>query len=120
MIVSAASFYCAVYAATEWSSGKWGPNLQDFVIASLIGAGIVLLVSPPILALRYSLKYVALGVLAALIGAVSFGLFFDVFEYGLYLSFGIWHMLMCVALHLSNTSTAEDRWLASVKRSKIF
>ena len=120
MIVSAASFYCAVYAATEWSSGKWGPNLQDFVIASLIGAGIVLLASPPILALRYSLKYIALGVLAALIGGVSFLLILDEFEYGLYLSFGIWHMLMCIALHLSNPSIAGGRWLASVKRSKFF
>ncbi len=120
VIVSAASFYCAVYASSEWGSGKWGPNLQDFVIASLIGAGIVLLASPPILALRYSLKYIALGVLAALIGGVSFRLILDEFEYGLYLSFGIWHMLMCVALHFSNPSTAEDRWLASVKRSKFF
>ena len=120
VIVSAGSFYCAIYAATEWSSGKWGPNPQDFVIASLVGAGIVLLASPPILALRYSLKDIALGVLAALIGAVSFRLFLDEFEYGVYLSFGIWHMLMCVALHLSNPSTAEDRWLASVKRSKFF
>ena len=121
VIVSAASFYCAVYASSEWGSGKWGPtNLQDFVIASLIGAGIVLLASPPILALRYSLKYIALGVLAALIGGVSFRLILDEFEYGLYLSFGIWHMLMCIALHLSNPSIAEGRWLASVKRSKFF
>lgn len=120
VIVSAASFYCAVYAASEWASGKWGPNLQDFVIASIIGAGIVLLASPPILALRYSLKYIALGVVAALIGGVLFGVSFDEFEYSLYLSFGSWHMLMCVALHLSNPSAAEDRWLASVKRSKLF
>ncbi len=120
VIVSAASFYCAVYAATEWASGKWGPNLQDYVIASLIGAGIVLLASPPILALRYSVKYIALGVVAALIGGVLFGVSFDEFEYSLYLSFGSWHMVMCVALHLSNPSAAEDRWLASVKRSKLF
>ena len=120
VIVSAASFYCAEYAANEWASGKWGPNLQDFVIASIIGAGIVLLASPPILALRYSLKYIALGVVAALIGGVLFGVSFDEFEYSLYLSFGSWHMLMCVALHLSNPSAAEDRWLASVKRSRVF
>ena len=121
VIVSAASFYCAEYAAIEWASGKWGgPNLQDFVIASIIGAGIVLLASPPILALRYSLKYIALGVVAALIGGVLFGVSFDEFEYSLYLRFGSWHMLMCVALHLSNPSAAEDRWLASVKRSRVF
>ena len=119
VVISAASFYCAVYAATEWSSGHWGPNLEDFVIASIVGAGVVLLPSPYILTLRYSLKYLVLGVLAAVIGGVLFSLNFGDFIYGIYLNFASWHMVMCVALHFSNPSAAEDRWLANVKRSKL-
>ena len=120
VVISAASFYCAVYAAEAWSSGMWGPNLEDFVIASIVGAGIVLLPSPYILTLRYSLKYLVLGVLTAVIGGVLFSVSFGEFAYALYLNFASWHMVMCVALHFSNPSAAEDRWLANVKRSKVF
>jgi len=119
VVISAVSFYCAKYTADAWSSGMWGPNLEDFVIASIVGAGIVLLPSPYILTLRYSLKYLILGVLAAVIGGVLFSLSFGEFIYGLYLNFAIWHMVMCVALHFSNPSATEDRWLANVKRSKF-
>jgi len=119
MVISAVSFYCAVYASSEWSSDMWGPHLEDFVVASIVGAGIVLLPSPYILTLRYSLKFLVLGVLAAVIGGVLFSLNFGEFAYGVYLNFASWHMVMCVALHFSNPSATEDRWLANVKRSKF-
>jgi hypothetical protein len=120
VVVSAVSFYGAIYAAGEWSSGRWGPNLEDFLVASIVGTGIVLLPSPYILRLRYSLKYAALGILAAIIGGVLFGTSFDDFPYNADFQFGLWHVAMCVALHYSYPTAAQGRWLANVKRSTVF
>ena len=72
VLISGVSFYCAVFAANKWS-GMWGPNTLDFVIASLSGAAIVLLASPFILNLRFSVKYAVVGTLSALVGGSGTG-----------------------------------------------
>jgi hypothetical protein len=119
VLVSAVSIYGALYTAGEWNSGKWGPDLEDFVVASIVGAGVVLLPSPYILGLRYSLKYLALGILAAVVGGVLFHVLGGI-AYSFYLTFGLWHVAICVALHYSNPTAAQGRWLANTKRSMVF
>ncbi len=118
VLISGASFYCAVFAANKWS-GMWGPSTLDYVIASLSGAAIVLLASPFVLNLRFSVKYAVVGILSALVGGIAFDVFDDLFGYSLFLSFGSWHMLMCISLHSGNPSAAEAGWLASVGKAKL-
>lgn len=119
VLFSGVSFYCAVYAATGWSTGMWGPNLQDYVIASIIGAAIVMLAAPFLLSLRFSVKYAVVSILAAIGGGIAFGAFSELFAYSMFLSFGSWHMLMCISLHVANPSMAEDGWLASVRKPRL-
>lgn len=119
VLISSASFYCAVTAAIELSPGNGGPDGRDFVIASLIGAAIVLLASPFVLALRYSTKYAFVGLLSAVAGGIAFTAFADMDYGGMFFSFGCWHMLMCISLHIANPVAAEDGWLATVGKTKI-
>jgi len=119
VLISSVSFYCAITAAIEWSPGNRGPNGQDYVIASLIGAAIVLLASPFVLALRYSAKYAFAGLLSAITGGIAFSAFTDMDFGGMFFSFGCWHMLMCISLHIANPVAAEDGWLATVGKTKI-
>lgn len=116
---SGVSFYCAVYTATAWATFKWGPNLQDYVIASIIGAAIVMLAAPFLLSLRFSVKYVVVSILAAVGGGIAFSAFSELFAYSMFLSFGSWHMLMCISLHVENPSIAEDGWMASVRKPRL-
>ena len=119
-VVSGISFYAAVTAAIEWGSGRFGPNLEDYLVASLVGTAIVLLPAPYLLSLRYSLRFAVLGVIAALLGGWLFEVFEEWFAYSMFLSFALWHVVMCGALHWANPSAADDRWLANVGRRKLY
>ena len=48
-----------------------------------------------------------------------FSIFDELFVYSWFLSFGVWHMLMCVTLHFANPTVAEGGWLASVGKAKF-
>ena len=119
VLASSVSFYCALYVSMEWSSGKMGPNLQDYVVSSLIGAAIVFLAVPFLTEFRFSIRYAIAGVVAAIVGGVAFGTITEVIPYGGYFAFMIWHMLMCVALHVTNQIFGDGCWLAGVAKPKF-
>jgi hypothetical protein len=119
VLASSVSFYCAVEVSMEWSSGRWGPNLRDFVVSSLVGAAIVFLTAPYLLRFRFSIRYAIAGVFAAIVGGVVFGTISDVVPYNLVIAFVIWHMLMCVALHITSQLRGDDSWLAGVAKPKF-
>ena len=114
VLISGVSFYFAVLTAIELPS-KWGPEKEDFIIVSLVGAAIVLLPAPFLLRIKFSLTYVVLGVVAAIAGGFVFGWLEDLFRYGWLLRFGAWHLLMGMALHFANPSAADERCFARVK-----
>lgn len=112
-LASAISFFLAIRMATEWSSGKWGPNAQDYLIASLIGVAVFLVPAVFLLRQAFSLRLVMGGLIAALLGGAAFAVLQDL-PLGLLSAFALWHVLMAVALHVAWPILADDGWMAGL------
>ena len=119
VIVSGASFYSAIYIASELSAAMKGPELEDFVYASLVGAAVVLATTPFILSFKVTRRYVASSVVAALVAGVVFGLLAETNLYGFMLGFACWHAAIAGVLHISCSVDANDGWLASLQRKRF-
>ncbi len=106
---SVLSFWCALHTPdhipgipTFTSSGK-----MQFIVASIIGGGIVFAAAKYIIPFRSSLKFMFPGLLAAVVAGWTFGALMNTPVLGIAASFTAWHCIVCAALHFGTRSAGE-------------
>ncbi len=101
--VSIASYRVAYQVALEIgeaTGGKWGePGLDGFVVASIVGAAIVLLAAIPIVPLRPVRLYWVLAVLTSIASGVLFGIIYSEDPLTDMIAYAQWHAFVCVVVH---------------------
>jgi transcriptional regulator with XRE-family HTH domain len=101
VLASALSFFTAVMIALEWAErlgvpgGSWGPSIYSTLLASIVGAAIVLAATGWLIGVDRPLRLWAAGMIAAVVGGAAVYHAESSFELA---SFAIWHMLLCVAI----------------------
>jgi hypothetical protein len=113
--VSGVSYWAAIGTALEVApalglNDASEPNLPAFVLASLVGAGIVVVPAKWLIPLRTPAQYWVLATVAALVGGVVMyvGLVSDLSSDPLnFAAFATWHALLCVALHFGSRAGAR-------------
>jgi transcriptional regulator with XRE-family HTH domain len=104
VLASATSFFVAVTLVsegTEWfglSSG-WDPSIFSLLLASSVGAAIVLAAICWLVGVDRPLRLWTAGMIAAVLGGVAIhgGFLASRFEIA---SFAVWHMLLCLAIRV--------------------
>lgn len=105
VLASAASFFAAVTLAVvgaEWfglQAGGWEPSIYSLLLASIVGATIVLAATGWLIGVDRPSRFWAAGMIAAVLGGVAVhgGISVAKFEFA---SFAIWHMLLCLAVRV--------------------
>lgn len=119
VVVSGVSFYAAGYTAAELSASMKGPRLPDFVKASLVGAGIVFVSLPLLWSFKPTWKYAIVGMVAAIMAGIIFGLLAETNMYGFMLGFAAWHIAIAAVLHVACPVQSRDGWLASLPKRRL-
>jgi hypothetical protein len=99
IVISTLSFWCAIETMSAMSH-SYGPDAEEFLAASLVGAFIVLAGARFIVPLHRSIELAVAGLPAAIIGALPFHLTIDI-DSRVYLAFMTWHILMAVAIYIA-------------------
>jgi hypothetical protein len=108
LVFSSVSYWAAVGTAVDLApalgiSAGYEPNLAAFLLASLVGAAIVVVPAKWLIPVPTPAPYWVLSAVAALVGAVVmyFGLASPPVrsDFLTYVAFAVWHSLLCVALH---------------------
>jgi hypothetical protein len=105
VLASAMSFFTAVTIALygdEWlgtTSSGWAPSLSVSLLASIVGAAIVLAATGWLIGSGRPLRLWAAGMIAAVLGGVAVHGGLEESSFGL-ASFAIWHMLLCLAIRV--------------------
>jgi len=100
IVVASISFRSALAVAIHFSRpiGVGAEiDTRAYVMASIVGAAIVLAGARVMIPLRRVLQLASAGVVAAIVG----GLVFELTEDWLFLAFMFWHIFMAVAIHVS-------------------
>jgi hypothetical protein len=114
LVVSSVSYWAAVTTAVDLApelgfSAGYEPNLAAFVLASIVGAAIVVVPVKWLIPVPTPAPYWILSAVAALVGAVVmyFGLASPVVrsDFLAYVAFAVWHALLCVALHFGSRAS---------------
>jgi uncharacterized membrane protein YeaQ/YmgE (transglycosylase-associated protein family) len=111
---SVLSFWCALHTPDHIpgipafsSSGA-----MQFIVASIIGAGIVFIAAKYIVPFKWSLRYLLLGLIAGVVGGWAFDALQNAPGPGLTFSFIAWHCIVCAALHFGTPRSAEPKiWI---------
>jgi hypothetical protein len=105
VLASAASFLAAVTLAikgADWfglHSSGWNPSIYSLLLASVVGAAIVLAAIGWLVGVDRPVRFWATGMTAAVFGGVAVhgGFLVSSFELA---SFAIWHVLLCLAIRV--------------------
>ena len=100
---SALSYGTAVelgeYAEGAMPSGPWDPGVGAVLLASFVGAAVVLIAARFVVPLRVTARYWAFGAVAAVVGAAAMYAGLDGFNtLGFMLGSAAWQMCVCLAL----------------------
>ena len=107
IVVSVVGYWCAV-RAFAWGDGF--PGAGSFIVASFVGASIVLTGSRLIVPLHGSVRLAVTGLAAATVGGLVFAsLDYDQF----YVAFMAWHVLMTAAIHIAQSGIWRNRQKAA-------
>lgn len=103
-----------------WLGAERIESAQAFVLASAVGAAVVLAAVRILVPLRVTAAYWVLGALASVLGGV--GLYaaagLDGSNLGAATGFAAWHVAMCLAIHFGGATTATGRRIARLIERK--
>ena len=113
VVVSGVSYWAAISTGIEvapWLGERSEPRLASYVVASLVGAAIVVVFAKWLVPLPTPARYWVLSTVAALVGGFVMyfgipGLPGDVSDFA---AFATWHALLCVALHFGSRASARS------------
>ena len=101
VVVSVASYWCAVQTWEVLSGPDWPRDILSVLSASLVGAAIVWAALPSVLGMKWSARFAWLGLAAAAAGGLLFHIGMELGDFGLYLGYTCWHLSMATAISLS-------------------
>ena len=122
---STLSYFLAVSTVVDvppsWLGSERIESPQAFMLASAVGAAVVLTAARILLPLRVSAAYWVLGALASVVGGVGLyaggmGLTSDTL--GAAAGFASWHVAMCLAIHFGGETSAVGRRIARLVNRK--
>jgi DNA-binding XRE family transcriptional regulator len=119
VLASASSYFLAVWTVLEmlpaWLDAERIESPQAFVLASAVGATVVLTAARMLLPLRFTKAFWALGALASVLGGVGMyavGLAGNDFLAAA--GFAWWHAAICLALHFGGETSAGGNRIAKL------
>src|SRR6185503_15056604 len=119
---SALSYFCAMTTALNADAWFSVAPVTSFLLASCIGVTIVLVAARVLIPLRVTAAFWLLGLAASLVGGVAMYAGFEVFgdtPSSTVVSFCVWHMLACIAIHSGRQSNdAHNGLLAAFTRTR--
>lgn len=102
------SYWCARSSLDIVEGSTFGSSdVMLFIVASIIGAGIVFLAAKYIVPFNWSKRYLLLGLLAAVVGGWAFDALQNAPGPDMIFSFIAWHCIVCAALHFGTQRNGE-------------
>ena len=119
---SALSYFCAMTTALNADAWFSVPFHTAFLLASFIGVSVVLVAAKILIPLRVTAAFWLLGVAASLVGGAAMYAGFELWgdtTASTVVSFGVWHVLACIAIYRGRQSgDAERGLLAAFARAR--
>ena len=114
--VSVLSFWCALHTPDHVPGipGFSSSGAMQFIVASIIGVGIVFVAAKYIVPFNWSLRYLLPGLVAAIAAGWAFDALMNTTVLGIAASFIAWHCIVCAALHFGTPRSTEPKiWIKS-------
>ncbi len=113
---SVLSFWCALHTPDHIPGipGFSSSGAMQFIVASIIGVGIVFAAAKYIVPFKWSVHYLLPGLLAAVAAGWAFDALMNAPVLGIAASFIAWHCIVCAALHFGTPRSTQPKiWIKS-------
>lgn len=80
---------------------------MQFIVASIIGAGVVFAAAKYVVPFNWSIRYLSIGLIAAIVGGWAFDALMNTPVLDIAASFIAWHCIVCAGLHFGTRRVGE-------------